>query len=49
VIKGINQKLILIVPNTFLGYRLIATFGRISPSKKDWHKGSPIFVKVKAL
>ncbi len=45
----INQKLILIFPNPLIGYKLTTTFGYISPSKKDWHRGSPLFLKVKAL
>jgi hypothetical protein len=49
VLKEINQKLILILQNPLLSYRLTATFDHISPSKKDSHTGSPLFLEVKAL
>ncbi len=49
MLKGINQKLILIVSNPQLSYRLTATFDHISPTKKDSHTGSPLFLEVKAL
>jgi hypothetical protein len=49
MLKGINKNLILIVPNPLLGYKLTTTFGHISPSQKDWHRGSTLFLQVKAL